>query len=279
MRRASKIFSGARFVARRVLPAPVRVWMRRTIEKAVDERCSRLRLREAIRASESQLKVIVGAGETAFVGWVATDYPRVDITDLNSLKRWFKIGSVQALLAEHVWEHLVPDLAQAAAGNCYRLLVPGGHLRIAVPDGLHPDPKYIDHVRPGGTGPGCEDHRVLYTYRTLVELLEVTGFEVSLLEWFDEEGQFHFREWDPNDGLVLRSTHYDERNANHPTAYTSIIADAVKPGDRRNGSKMSGKRQYADRDMSLGCRSERILDRQTFRESLNKSLALADVVL
>ena len=144
---------------------------------------------------------------------------------------------MQAFLAEHVWKHLFPEQAQAAAVNCYRLLVPGGHLRIAVPDGLHPDPKYIDHVKPGGTGAGREDHQVLYTYRTLVELLEAAGFEVRLLEWFDEEGQFHLREWHPNDGFVYRSTRYDERNAHDPTAYTSIIADAVKPGGRRTGSR------------------------------------------
>ena len=237
MRLVSKIFAGACFVARRVSPAPARAWLRRTIEKAVNEQRTRLRLREAIRESGSQLKVIIGAGGLAWVGWVATDYPRVDITDLNSLKRWFEKGSVQAFLAEHVWEHLVPERAQAAAVNCYRLLVPGGYLRIAVPDGLHPDPEYIDYVKPGGTGPGCEDHQVLYTYRTLVELLEAAGFEVRLLEWFDEEGRFHFREWHPDDGFVYRSTRYDERNADDPTAYTSIIADAVKPGGRRTTFK------------------------------------------
>jgi predicted SAM-dependent methyltransferase len=155
-----------------------------------------------MRASGS-LKVIIGAGATDFVGWVATEYPLVDTTDLNSLVCWFEKGSVQAFLAEHGWEHLVPELALAAAVNCYQLLVPGGHLRVAVPDGLHPDPKYIDHVKPGGTG--CEDHQVLYTYRTLVEPLEAAGFEVRLLEWFDEEGQFHFRKWDPNDGFACRS--------------------------------------------------------------------------
>jgi predicted SAM-dependent methyltransferase len=232
MRLASRIFGQARFVARRVLPAPARAWVRRAIEKAGNEQPTRLRLREAIRACGSQRKVIIGAGATALVGWVATEYPLVDITDLNSLMRWFQIGSVQAFLAEHVWEHLAPDLALAAAINCYQLLVPGGHLRVAVPDGFHPDPKYLDHVKPGGTGSGSEDHQVLYTYRTLVELLEAAGFDVCLLEWFDEEGQFHFREWDPNDGFVCRSTRYDERNAHDPTAYTSIIADAVKPGGR-----------------------------------------------
>src|SRR5262245_12318003 len=181
MRLGSKILSGTRSVARRVLPAPVRAWVRETIEKAINEHHTRLCLREAIRAAGSQLKVVIGSGETALVGWVATDLPLVDITDLNSLKSWFRIGSVQAFLAEHVWEHFTPEQAQAATVNCYRLLGPGGHLRIAVPDGLHPNPEYIDHVKPGGTGPGCNDHRILYTYRTLVELLEAAGFEVNLL--------------------------------------------------------------------------------------------------
>ena len=31
---------------------------------------------------------------------------------------------------------------------------------------------------------------------TLVELLEAAGFKVSLLEWVDEEGELHCREWD-----------------------------------------------------------------------------------
>jgi predicted SAM-dependent methyltransferase len=232
MRLRSKILGGARSVARRFLPAPVRAWLRRTVEKALHQQATRRRLRDAIRAHGSHLKVIIGADGTSLVGWVATDYPLVDTADPNSLKSWFRIGSVQAFLAEHVWEHLVPEQAQAAAVNCYRLLVPGGHLRIAVPDGLHPNPEYIDHVKPGGTGPGSKDHQSLYTYRTLVELLEAAGFEVRLLEWFDDEGTFHFREWDPNDGFVRRSTRYDKRNAHDPTRYTSIIVDAVKPGGR-----------------------------------------------
>lgn len=242
MRLTSRILDGPRFVARRVLPAPARAWLRGTIEKAINDRYTRLCLRQAIRASGSQLKVIIGAGGTSLVGWVATDHPLVDVVDLNSLKSLFEIGSVQAFLAEHVWEHLAPEQALVAAVHCYRLLVPGGHLRIAVPDGLHPNPEYIDYVKPGGLGPGCKDHHVLYTYRTLVALLEAAGFGVNLLEWFDEEGQFHFLEWDPDDGFVYRSTRYDERNAHDPTAYTSIIADAVKPGGRRSGSRsMSGE--------------------------------------
>jgi hypothetical protein len=101
MRLAAKIFGGARFVVRRVLPASARAWVRRTIEKAVNER-TRLRLREAIRASGGQLQVIIGAGATGLVGWVATDYPLVDITDLNSVTYWFEKGSVPGTRASRM---------------------------------------------------------------------------------------------------------------------------------------------------------------------------------
>jgi len=158
----------------------------------------------------------------------------VDIADLNSLKILVSDRLGSGVSRGACLGAPLACAGQAAAVNCYRLLVPGGHLRIAVPDGLHPNPEYIDHVKPGGTGPECEDHRVLYTYRALFELLEAAGFEVCLLEWFDEEGRFHFREWHPDDGFVYRSTRYDERNADDPTAYTSIIADAVKPGRECN---------------------------------------------
>ena len=60
-------------------------------------------------------------------------------------------------MAEHVWEHLSEADARAANRLCFRYLKPGGVLRLAVPDGLHPDPGYIDEVRPGGTGAGVDD--------------------------------------------------------------------------------------------------------------------------
>lgn len=186
-------------------------------------------LRTAIRASGNVLRIVVGASGTARPGWVGTDYPLVDLTDPCSLQRVFVRESVSAILAEHVWEHLTEEQALAAARNCYQLLRPGGYLRIAVPDGLHPDPAYIEYVRPGGTGAGSDDHKVLYTHASLAHLLKRAGFRVEKLEWFDEEGKFHYREWSPEDGYIARSTRFDERNALNPTAYTSLILDAHKP--------------------------------------------------
>jgi predicted SAM-dependent methyltransferase len=186
------------------------------------------RLRRALRASRGLLRIVVGAGGTSYSGWIPTEFPLVDVANLQSLKRFFRKGSVDAVLAEHVWEHLSLEQAAAGARNCNWLLKSGGRLRIAVPDGLHPDKKYIEEVRPGGHGEGSDDHKVLYTYRSLRTLLESAGFRVNLLEWFDVNGEFQYREWDPSLGFVARSTRFDERNATNPTAYTSIIADAVK---------------------------------------------------
>ena len=132
------------------------------------------------------------------------------------------------MLAEHVWEHLTLHEGLTAAKQCFEYLKPGGYLRVAVPDGFHPDQKYIEGVKVDGTGPGADDHKVLYTYKTLKELFSSAGFRVELLEYFDAEGEFHFVNWDTRSGTIRRSLRFDKRNANGELKYTSIILDAHK---------------------------------------------------
>jgi len=183
-----------------------------------------------VRRLHSDIKVILGAAHTHYQGWISTYYPAVDITRRHFLSRHYKEGVVRAFLAEHVWEHLTPEQADAASRNCYEALALGGYLRIAIPDGFHPDPAYIEWVRPGGSGPGSDDHEVLYNYKTLSTMLESAGFVVRLLEYFDEHGEFHYSEWSPEDGMIARSSRFDKRNIAKRNAYTSLIVDAVKPG-------------------------------------------------
>jgi predicted SAM-dependent methyltransferase/GT2 family glycosyltransferase len=182
-----------------------------------------------VRQQRIDMKVILGASHTHFPGWISTNYPTVDITSRDSMSRHFKAGAVSAFLAEHVWEHLTPAQAVEACRNCFDALAPGGYLRMAVPDGLHSDPAYIEQVKPGGSGSGSDEHKVLYTHKTLSNLLESVGFEILLLEYFDEDGRFHYSEWSPDDGMIRRSRRFDKRNAVKPTAYTSLILDALKP--------------------------------------------------
>jgi predicted SAM-dependent methyltransferase len=188
-------------------------------------------------ASHAKVRIIVGACEgDRYDGWIATDKAQLDLLRDADWAYYFEPNSVDAILAEHVWEHLDCSAAIVAAQNCFKYLKPGGYIRVAVPDGLHPDENYIDpdedyidYVKPGGSGAGSDDHHVLYTYRTLKTVFASVGFEITLLEYFDEHGTFHYLGWSPADGMITRSAPFDSRNRTRALAYTSIILDARKP--------------------------------------------------
>jgi predicted SAM-dependent methyltransferase len=187
--------------------------------------------RRALRSlkTQSTRRIVIGSSGTAFAGWVSTDREIVDLLNEASWARFFSPDWLDAILAEHVWEHLSASEAVRAAQTCFRFLKPGGYLRVAVPDGLHPDPAYVEQVRPGGTGSGAEDHKVLYDFAMFRELFAAAGFDVRLREYFDREGRFQCDDWNPADGLIQRSMRFDERNSPGRLVYTSIILDAVKP--------------------------------------------------
>jgi predicted SAM-dependent methyltransferase len=177
----------------------------------------------------SSKKVAIGAGEIELDGWLSTNFEFLDLLDRSSFLNYWNEGSRTHFLAEHVWEHLSPSNGLMAAQNCFDFLRHKGRLRIAVPDGLHPDKKYIDYVKPGGSGAGSDDHKVLYDYTTLSKLLTRAGFDIELLEYWDKEGNFHAVPWNVDDGMIRRSIKYDERNKNLKPIYTSLIIDAIKP--------------------------------------------------
>jgi predicted SAM-dependent methyltransferase len=181
-------------------------------------------------------KIIVGAGGTQFEGWLPTNKDILNLLVKSDWAACFEPNSLDAILAEHVWEHLTRDEAVAAAINCYKYLKPGGYLRVAVPDGLHPDPGYIEWVRPGGNGPGADDHKVLYTYDTFGKVFASAGFDVLLCEYYDEQGKFHNIDWDPAGGMIRRSRRYDKITFDRSKSganfdFTSIIIDAKKPAN------------------------------------------------
>jgi predicted SAM-dependent methyltransferase len=174
------------------------------------------------------LRIVVGAGGVFDPGWIPTEVEFLNLLKPGDWAKYFRPNLIDAILAEHVWEHLAPVQGIKAAALCYQYLRPGGYLRVAVPDGLHPEPNYIQRVRPGGTGQGAEDHKVLYDYQTLRRVFQPVGFKVKLLEYFDHQGVFHFIHWNHFDGMIRRSSRFDSRNANHHLAYTSLILDCEK---------------------------------------------------
>jgi predicted SAM-dependent methyltransferase len=175
------------------------------------------------------LRVVVGAGGVCEPGWIPTDVDVLDLLKPDDWRELFALGSIDVILAEHVWEHLTPSDGALAAAHCYSYLKVGGYLRVAVPDGRHPDPGYIHWVKPGGMGAGAADHKVLYDVESFSRLFEAAGYRVIPLEYFDELGRFHDQEWDPVGGMIHRSKRFDERNQKGKLDYTSLILDAIKP--------------------------------------------------
>ena len=185
-------------------------------------------LQRQIRKSSSNLRVVVGSGGYFEPGWIPTDIDTLNLLQHSDWDRFFKPASINAILAEHVWEHLNLEEGKNAIRYCFKYLRPGGYLRIAVPDGFHPDVEYIEAVKVGGSGPGSDTHKILYNYKLLQNILIEAGFKVQWLEYFDEEGCFHYSEWDPNMGKIYRSKRFDERNLDGKLTYTSLIIDAIK---------------------------------------------------
>lgn len=199
-------------------------WVRSIFRRRVTAR----RLKQRFAAGESS-RIIVGSSGVTAEGWIGTDVEYLNLVKDSDWSSFFETNSLEAILAEHVWEHLAPEQAHIAANNCFRYLRSGGYVRAAVPDGMHPDPDYISRVCVNGGGDGADDHKVLYTYKTFGSVFEAAGFQVQFLEHFDEDHTFREQPWETHAGMIHRSRRFDERNANRPLSYTSIILDARKP--------------------------------------------------
>jgi predicted SAM-dependent methyltransferase len=185
-------------------------------------------------AAGQDVNLIVGAGpgrhhiglkENHQEGWLLTDQSTLDALKARDWGSVFSKGTIRRIMAEHVVEHWTPEEFQHFLRIIAPFLAPNANLRVAVPDGFHPDPNYIADVQPGGSGPGSDDHEVLYTYQMMAKILADENWSFDVLEYFDEHGKFHKKQWDPADGFIQRSAHHDQRNSDNALSYTSLIVD------------------------------------------------------
>lgn len=186
------------------------------------------RLRQAV-SSGAPLKIVLG-GTAPAPDWFGSD---IGFFDATRAAAWEALvgreEAVDRLLAEHVFEHIPPELIPAVLENAFRYLKPGGTIRIAVPDGHNPNPDYIRNVEPGGIGPGADDHKQLFTIESLSAALEAAGFRVEPGEWFDSAGSFHEEPWSEDRGNIYRCKRHGTPDKSFPSSHLSLLVDGIKP--------------------------------------------------
>src|ERR1700749_4823585 len=73
----------------------------RRLRAVVQVRRDKYRLRKAARANP--LRIVVGSGGVVPDGWIKTDKEYLDLLDTRTWEQYFREGSIDAILAEHVW--------------------------------------------------------------------------------------------------------------------------------------------------------------------------------
>lgn len=177
------------------------------------------------------MKIIIGAGATSYDGWISTQESELNLLDRRDFERMFSTKKPTAFLAEHVWEHMTLEQGIAAAKNCYDFLADGGYIRAAVPDRNFRNEWYQNMVKVGGNGDPNHPaftHKIVYDYKLFREVFESAGFVVDLLEYCDDNGDFHYKYWNESDGMIGRSLRFDTRNSLEKLGMVSIIIDAKK---------------------------------------------------
>ena len=215
----------------RLLPVWLKAPMRCTI-KAVKYRWRRYRITAPVSRGDS-LKIIVGAAETWQEGWYTTNEDWLDITSAEDWRTVFKGKRIIThVLAEHVFEHLTHDECRIALTHINGHMNKGGRIRVAVPDGYHPDSDYLRHVGIGGIGDDAADHRQLLTVDTLSALMTETGFRPHHIEGYDSDGRLVQKEYSAEDGFIYRSreneTPESRKQWGFVDADTSLIVDGIK---------------------------------------------------
>ncbi len=115
------------------------------------------RVRAMLRDGTTTIRLNLGSGPTKLPGWI-----NVDLLGMNPDLPWnlrygipFPNQSVDAVFLEHFLEHLPAGDALEMLEECRRVLVPGGRIRVGVPDfgrymeSYAGDGEFIERLRPG----------------------------------------------------------------------------------------------------------------------------------
>ncbi len=221
-----------KIIFKKIIPNSIRCRFRQ-YQKVVVYFWRRQRIRLPVAAG-SQMKIIIGAAMTYQKGWFSTNEQWLDITKPEDWSRVFR-GKVLLthVVAEHVFEHLTEKNMYLALRLISQHMKIGGRIRIAVPDGYHPDPNYIRSVGIGGVGADAEDHKQLINCDILFKALDASGFLPKLVEGYRDNGDLVSMPIDIDSGSIVRSRSNHLSMAGRsgwefPDANTSLIVDGIK---------------------------------------------------
>src|ERR1700688_175233 len=139
-----------RSIASKVLPSPMQDGIR-LIRHKMRGLPSPAEIRTAIEkccVNSQPIRIIVGAGRFSRDNWLATDVCTLNICWPDDWAPYFARDSLDAILSEHVLEHLSIEGNRIVLKSALTYLKSGGRFRIAVPDGNRRDAYYLAHVSP-----------------------------------------------------------------------------------------------------------------------------------
>ena len=160
------------------------------------------RIKKYLR-NASEPKLQIGSGRNAMKGWLNTGISLRESWEgvyMDAGKRFpLPDNSFEYVYSEHLFEHLTYRQAVNMLDESYRVLKPGGVIRIATPDlrfllGLYQEPEkpihqdYIEYSAKSGGLPASPvyvinrfhttwGHQIIYDRETLSEMLVKAGFK------------------------------------------------------------------------------------------------------
>jgi predicted SAM-dependent methyltransferase len=193
-------------------------------------------------------KLHIGSGKYVLPGWLNTDVaPGTDrVVYLDASRRMpFANDTFDYIFSEHVIEHIDYLLSEQMLRECYRVLRPGGRIRIATPDlqfliDLHTPEKtpvqqayirwsvdaFMPHIgiyrdafvinnffRNWG-------HRFVYDFATLTRALAAAGFVAVVRRAVGESDDAHLRDLESHSSDISPEFNLLE----------TMVAEAQKPG-------------------------------------------------
>ena len=213
------------------LPVKLRIIFRRILKFGL-YKYRFLNLRKAIFLKKD-IKLILGAALTSQKGWFSTNEEWLDVTNEKHWVRLFKHKNVVSnVVAEHVFEHLDSVEMKIAIYLIYKYLKKNGTLRIAVPDGNHPDPIYRLNTGINGIGADAADHKQFIKFEFIRGILDEIGFKIKLKEGYLNDGTLISTNVEFNLGYIKRSRTNKISGFNNGCDFidsnSSLIIDAIK---------------------------------------------------